>query len=312
MPDSEAAAALDLSIIIVNWNTRSLIKQCLESLPEAARGLSFEIIVVDNASQDGSSEMIARDYPGIRLIQNQQNVGFARANNQGFRTASDSRFLLLLNTDALPPANALRRMVEFLKKNPRAGAVGPALRYPDGRPQLSGGHQPSAVSAFCYFLYLSRLAPGACKGLFVNDTHHLRNSGPIELGWISGTCLMIRRSVLDRAGPLDEGFFMYAEDAEWCERIQRAGWRLYLLPDLEVIHIQGGSSSRVSIRWLQALIQLVQTRRGSAEALLFRLSAAFGLSLRALGYLGFSVFSNRPEYYKKASQMWVYARGALR
>jgi len=311
MPAAESDPPLDVSVILVNWNTRELLRQCLGTIPEAADGLTREVIVVDNDSRDGSSEMVAREFPEIRLLKNHRNIGFAAANNQALRRTTLSRYILFLNTDAILHPGTLRRMTDFFDRNPTAGAVGPALRFPDGRPQPSGGFFPSARTGLHYFLFLSRLAPRLFPGLFV-DPDQTTGARPIEMDWAAGTCLMIRNSVWQDAGGMDESFFMYAEDAEWCRRIRKSGWRVFLLPDVEIVHLHGASSLRVSDRWIRALIQLVRSSRGSGEALLFRIFAVLGLGARALGYLGLSALTNRPEYYKKAVQMAVYTRGALR
>ncbi|HID63003.1 MAG TPA: glycosyltransferase family 2 protein [Anaerolineae bacterium] len=222
---------LDLSVIIVSWNTRDLLRDCLRSL-QAHKPNPAEVIVIDNASSDGSPDMVAREFPDVRLIRNTKNVGFARANNQGIKV-SHGQYIALLNSDIRTTAGALKTLVAFMAETPAAGACGPCLLQPDGHPQ------PYAFGKDPTLLYL--LHRGLQQVLFRRYLHDWATDAVQEVDWISGACLMVRREVIDQVGLLDEHFFMYFEDNDWCLRIRKAGWKVYYNPHAEIIHLGGQS-----------------------------------------------------------------------
>ncbi|MCU0501483.1 MAG: glycosyltransferase family 2 protein [Anaerolineae bacterium] len=238
----------DLSIIIVNWNTRELLRGCLAALTEDGRRKtdslsppsvlrppsSVEIIVVDNASADGSVEMVQREFPDVRLILNEGNLGFARANNRGI-AASRGRYVLLLNSDTVASPDALEMLVTFMDAHPEAGVVGPCLRRPDGtaQPYAFGGDPTPG--------YLLRRAISRLRGRYLHDWG---TTAIQEVDWVSGACLMARRAAIAQAGPLEEAMFMYFEDNEWCLRIRNAGWKVYYDPQAAIVHIGGQSLAK--------------------------------------------------------------------
>jgi len=224
----------NLSIVIVSWNTAALLRDCLSAIFAAQPPRRLEIIVVDNASGDGSADMVAREFPDVLLIRNTANAGFARANNQGI-AASQSAYILLLNSDTLVPPGALTQLIEFMLRQPDAGACGPRLLRLDGQPQaFAFGSDPTPG-------YLLR------RGLFrllLRRPLHDWNTDRIQVvDWVSGACLMVRRTAIEQAGLLDENMFMYFEDNEWCLRIRRAGWKVYYDPTICITHM-GGQSLR--------------------------------------------------------------------
>jgi len=239
-----------LSVIIVNWNGRELLRNCLRSLlghrssvigrqlntgPGPATEpfrLSTEIIVVDNASTDGSAEMVSREFPDVRQIINAENLGFARANNVGIRAAR-GRYILLLNNDTVASPDALEGLVAFMEAHPDAGAVGPRLLRPDG------AAQPYAFGCDPTPGYLLRR--GINRLLFGRPLHDWATNDVQPVDWVSGACLLARRAAIEQAGLLDEKIFMYFEDNDWCLRIRRAGWRVYYDPQVAIIHIGGQS-----------------------------------------------------------------------
>jgi hypothetical protein len=229
----------DVSISFVNWNTRELLLACLRALPAATADLSVEIIVVDNASSDGSVEAIAREFPSVHILRNDRNRGFAAANNQAVRIAS-GRYVLLLNTDTLPRPESLKRLVEFADAHPRAGMVGALLLNPDGSFQASYADFPSL---FGETLLLLRLAHRLLRPTFPNYGPHDSQIAR-RCDWVQGACLLARREALADCGPMDEGYFMYTEETDWCAECWKAGWEVWYTPDAAIVHYGGRSAAR--------------------------------------------------------------------
>ncbi len=235
-----------LSIIIVSWNVRDLLRACLASLPaalpppDASQPLTFhasrftfhETIVIDNASADDSADMVARDFPDVRLIRNTANLGFGRANNQGIALAQ-GRYLLLLNSDTILPPGALVLLLDFMETHPQAGACSPRLLLPDGRPQpYAFGNDPSLG-------YLLRR--GINRLVFRRPLHDWATAISQPVDWISGACLLLRRDALQQVGGFDEAFFMYFEDVDLCLRLRQAGWQVWHHPAVGITHLGGQS-----------------------------------------------------------------------
>lgn len=234
---------MDLSIAIVSWNTRDLLDQCIKSVCEATSCISYEIIVVDNGSSDGTVDMLRSEYPQVKLVQNDYNAGFARANNQAFRI-SEGRYFLLLNSDTITRPGALQEMVRWMDGHPDCGICGCMLLNADGSLQPSWAAVPGIISeARGKF---DRTVGG--KDLSLLSPLELREVGPFNVGWVGGACLMIRRSVAETVGLMDEGYFMYCEELDWCWRVGRAGYKVTYLPMPQVIHLGGGSSRLVRMR----------------------------------------------------------------
>ncbi len=232
----------DLSIIIVSWNVRELLRECLESIEAGRDGVTLEVIVVDSASTDKSAEMVAIDFPWVRLLRQEENVGFTRGNNLGILSAQ-GRYMLFLNPDTQVVGAALRQMVDYMDAHPRVGALGPQLIYPNGQIQSSRRRFPTLATAFFESTWLQPLAPRAilCH-YYVQDRP---DSAISEVGWVMGACLMVRREPIDQVGPMDEGYFMYSEEMEWQRRIRDAGWKVIYYPEALVVHHEGKSSDQV-------------------------------------------------------------------
>ena len=232
----------DLSIIIVSWNVRDLLRQCLASLEPPRPEIDLEVIVVDGASGDGSAEMVAAEFPWVRLLAQDSNVGFTRGNNIGLARA-DGRYLMLLNPDAQVVGAALVTMVNYMEAHPAVGALGPQLTFPDGQVQSSRRRFPTVATAFFESTWLQPLAPRSMlRTYYVQDRP---DDAICEVDWVMGACLMVRRAVYEQVGPLDEGYFMYSEEMEWQRRIKAAGWQVVYLPEAQVIHHEGKSSEQV-------------------------------------------------------------------
>jgi len=205
---------LDLSIIIVSYNTKDLLKQCLDSIYGKVQDISFEIFVVDNNSQDGSPKMVKNLFPKVKLIENKENKGFASANNLAIKK-SKGRYVLLLNSDTIVLPGSLSRMKQFMDETPRAGATGCKLINPDGSLQSFG------------------------RGL-----KRIRGKGVREVDWVEAACFMVRQRVIDEIGLMDENFFFYSEDMDWCRRMRLAGWKIFCISRAKVIHYGRGSTRK--------------------------------------------------------------------
>ncbi len=239
---------VDLSIVIVNWNVCDLLRRCLQSIVRAGaetaplRRDGLEVIVVDNASSDDSVEMVQAEFPGARLIANPDNRGFPAGNNQGLVVAQ-GRYVLLLNPDTEVVADALATMVAYADAHPDVGVLAPQLLNPDGSVQSSRRRFPTLATAFFESTWLQPCAPRrVLERYYVLD----RPDDEIqEVDWVKGAALMARAEAIRQVGLMDEDFFMYSEELDWCTRFRRAGWRIVYLPPAQIVHHEGKSSEQV-------------------------------------------------------------------
>lgn len=229
---------VDVSICMVSLNCWNVIEPCLDSLRASDPAVRYEIIVVDNASTDGTPERLLEQYPEVQLIRNDRNVGFTKATNQGI-AASRGRYLLWLNTDTLLEPDSLRELCGFLDAHPKAGIVGPKVLNPDGsfQAQCRRGVPTPAVS-LAYMLGLDRVWPDhpVAGGYALT---YLPVDQAAVVGAVSGCCLLARREVWDMIGPLDEEIFGFGEDVEWCVRAAQAGWEVWYYPGSVIVHLKG-------------------------------------------------------------------------
>ncbi len=234
--------ALDLSIVIVNWNTRDMLRDCLASVFAGAGGLCLEVFVVDNGSTDGSRAMLATEYPQVDVIANPDNRGFAAANNQALLLAR-GRHVMLLNTDTLVHDTVLPDSVAFLDANPRIGVMGPRILNRDGSVQASSTRYPSLLRLVGQTLGLNHIP--ALDGYRMSgwDRRGLRH---VEV--ISGCAMLVRRAAMDQVGLLDAGFFFYGEETDWCRRFAAKGWEVVFAPVGEITHFGGGSVRNLNHR----------------------------------------------------------------
>ncbi len=235
-----------LSICIVTWNCRDLVLDCLASVYDQARELGAEIIVVDNASSDGTVQAIAERYPDVRLIANSTNRGFAAANNQAIKLAR-GEFIFLLNPDTIVPPGGLRELLEVARAHPEAGAIGPRLLNPDGSLQPSCRRFPSPLAAVFRNTILGRLFPSNrwTRDYLMEDWNH----GAVrEVDWVSGAAMLLRRQAINDVGLLDEGYFWGSEDVDYCKRLWDAGWKVLYSPRPAIVHRIGGSTDRAVLR----------------------------------------------------------------
>lgn len=237
-PDFQFAnpVQLRLSVIIVNWNTSDLLRACLQTLTPYIGHDNCEVIVVDNGSSDASVAMVEQEFPAVVLVKSSVNLGFSGGNNLGLRVAR-GHYLLLLNSDTeVRQPGALWLMCDRMDTNPRIGALGARLLNPDGSVQLSCRSFPSFKTAlFHRKSLLTRFFPRNrySQQYLLSGTDH---NNPMEVDWVIGACLMTTRVVIEKIGPLDESFFMYAEDVDWCYRMRQAGYIVEYYPQAEVMH----------------------------------------------------------------------------
>jgi len=221
----------DLAIIIVSHNTRSELENCLRSLHQHPPRVSHEITIVDNASSDDSAEAVRRQWPGVRVIALDRNIGFAGANNVGIRQTA-SELVLLLNSDTIAPEGAIDSLVGALRELPRAAVVGPRIVDGDGTPELSFGRMIGPLAELRQKT-LARFASRARLNAMMSETR--------QVDWVTAACLLVRRRDAEAAGLLDERFFMYCEDVDFCAAIRANGGAVYYTPSAEIVHLRGRS-----------------------------------------------------------------------
>lgn len=231
---------IELSVSVIAYRTPVLLKRCLEALETERSSVGMDVTVIDNASGDGSADMVADQFPSVRIIRNRQNVGFGAAHNQALRHAT-GRYWLVLNSDAAPRPGALRVLVDFLQANPRVAVAGPRLRYPDGTVQPSRRRFPTVATLFVESTQIQRFIPRnpVLQRYYLADRS---DDEPQDVDWLVGACLCVRAAAAAEVGLFDESFFMYSEELDWCRRFRAAGWRVAYVPSAEVVHLEGGSS----------------------------------------------------------------------
>jgi len=304
-----------VSAIVVNWNTRELLRECLGALARQGSSGWLRIVCIDNGSTDGSVEMVQRGFPSVVLVPNPDNVGFARACNQGIELAmaeDGAEYVALVNSDVVVTPDTISALVAQMADHPEVAAVGPALRLADGRLQVgAAGFAPTAWSGIGQFLFLAALTRGWWRGLFLDQGRFVGHTRPVPVDWVGGACVVARVAAIRQVGMLDGRFFLYGEDIEWGCRMGRSSLSVWYIPRLEVLHRQGGSQPHPNPRWLAATCELVRHDRGRFEYLVFRLAAAMGLGIRQVLYHLAYLVSGQEHYRRRASDMGVYARWAI-
>ncbi|MFH1201774.1 MAG: glycosyltransferase family 2 protein [Candidatus Omnitrophota bacterium] len=223
---------MDLSIIIVNYNAKDVLSQCLNSIYDNTKDVDFQITVIDNASGDGSPQIIRQRFPRVKLIQNNVNSGLTQAQNQGLKLAQ-GKYLLLLNNDTYLQPQAINKLIEFMDQNPDGGIAGPRI-YTNANIQISFAWMPKNPHLFLPYILF--------KKLFLNyelRRHNYNLNNNLEVDYVSGACLMIRKTIMENIGYMDEGYFVYNEDDDLCLRVRQKGYKIYYLPEAKVIHLRG-------------------------------------------------------------------------
>jgi GT2 family glycosyltransferase len=275
-----------VSVVIVSWNARRYLAQCLESLVAAPSDCPMEVLVVDNASEDGSAELVERDYPQFRVIRTGSNLGFARGNNIGIKAGS-AKYIALVNSDVKVLANCLDHLVEYCEAHPDVGMVGPRVLGADGKLQRSCRGFPSLWNMFCRALALDTLFP-KWKLVTGYELSHWAQDTERTVDMLSGCFWLVRRQALERVGLLDEKFFMYGEDMDWCRRFWDSGWKVVFVPSAEAIHYGGGSSANAPVRFYiekqRADVQYWRKHHCDLAVRCFVVVSCLHLVLRMIGY----------------------------
>lgn len=261
----------NLSIVIVSWNVCKLLRACLAALPRDA-----EVIVIDNASADGTAAMVAAEFPSVRLVANHENRGFTGGNNQGLALAH-GQYILLLNPDTFVQGDALAIMLDYLESHPAVGVVGPQLRYGDGSLQSSRRRFPTLATALLESTPLAWHWP-AERNRWARRYHMADKPANVEqeVDWLVGAALLTRRAAVDQVGGFDDAYFMYSEELDWQSRVKRAGWKVVYLPQAVVTHYEGKSSEQVTaarhIRFNRSKVRYFRKHHGRIQALVLRLA----------------------------------------
>jgi len=293
-------AAPDISVIIVSYNTRELLLTCLKSVFASRGAGEFEVIVVDNASTDGSRDAVRKNYPAVKIIENPGNVGCSGGNNVGFKAAS-GKYMLLLNSDAELRPDGMKLLGEFMDSHPGAGAAGPRLVYSDGTTQPSVDSKPNLFTEFLHLFRVNKLLPGEAvrraaapilskAGGKTVGTYFRTYSGdlePAEVDCVSGACMIVRADIVRETGGFDPEFFMYMEDMDWCVRIKEAGAGVYYVPEVEVVHHVGRSGTvdeatadKTFIERYRSRLLFFKKHRGRGALFMERVMMAKAFALR--------------------------------
>lgn len=231
----------DISIIIVNWNTRDLLINCIESIYKTIKNLSLEIWIVDNGSRDESVNAIRRKFPDVNIIENKENLGFAKANNQALRQMH-GRYAVLLNTDTILTDGAIETIVHFMDKNADTGICGGQLLNADGTKQNSIANIPTLATELLNKSLLRRLFPEKYPG----KERDLKS--PVEVESVIGACMVVRKKAIDDAGLMDESYFFFLEETDWCLRMRKKGWKIFHHPEAKIYHLQGKTAKRENVK----------------------------------------------------------------
>jgi GT2 family glycosyltransferase len=271
---------IDISVVILSWNDKDHLDECLESLANSTKSRTMEIIVVDNASTDGSQEMVETKYPKVNLIKNKENLGFPKGNNMGVK-ASQGKYVYILNSDIKVLEGCVDALADFMDQNPKVGFCGPRVFYKDMTHQSSCRRNPSLWNNFCS---ASGLAT-AFKGSKIFSGEHMfyfKGDRQMDVDVLVGCFWVARRAALDQFGLLDEGFFIYAEDVDWCKRCWKAGWRVVFFPGAQAIHYGGASTVkkdpvRFALTQQRSVLRYWKKHHGTV--------GRFGISCLILGHL---------------------------
>jgi GT2 family glycosyltransferase len=274
----------NISTVVLNYNTRELLKDCLHSIMANNDGLDIQIIVVDNASPDGSAAMVKESFPEAYLIENSENVGFTRGNNQGIEEA-EAPYILVLNQDTVIKPGALGRMLRYMESNPRTGIVGPRLVDGAGEYQQSCHYFTMLKARYALLLLLTLVGSSGFESLGLSTNPNNGDRAPAEVDWIYGACMLVRKELFERVGSFDENIFAYGEDMELCYRAHKDGWQVIYVPDAEIIHY--GNQSGIQVFGDEEGYRMLRLRLSNLDYFLKKhFNAGHSLIIRLLMGLG--------------------------
>ncbi len=295
---------MDVSFIIVNWNTKKLLEQAIVSIYKYAKGFTSEIIVVDNASEDGSFQMAAKKFPKVKLIKNKENLGFAKGNNIGIKVAK-GQFVFLLNSDAYLIDGSIVNLVRRAKEIPNLGAIAPQILNEDRTVQQSVGFMPDLARIILWMSFIDDLPFGDyLKPYHVDHDRFYKKEHRVD--WLTGAALMVPKKVISKVGPLDANIFMYGEDVDWCLRIKKAGFEIYYSPVAKLVHIGRGSAGKISKNAIlgeyKGLIYVYTKHKGKFSLQMLHLLLKIGALARIIV---FSVLGRKEtaKFYAEAFKM---------
>lgn len=294
--------AIDLSVIIVNWNVRDLLADCLQSLERYHGTLQLEVIVVDSASSDDSVAMIEREFAWVKLVASKENIGFVRGNNLGLEMAR-GRYLLLLNPDTVVHPHALGQLAAFLDEHPQVGIVGPHTLNPDGTHQSTRRRFPTLFLA----IFEDMLPPASMNTFYARD---LPDEGVVEVDWVQGSALMARREVYEQIGGLNTDYIMFFEETDWCKRAKEKGWQVYYIGNAYITHHGGGSTDQVVVRkhvhYQHSKLRYFRRYHGPLAAALLRGGLVIKYSLQVLTEAAKLMLGHKPALRRE--RIGVYGK----
>ncbi len=303
---------MDVSVIIVNWNTKELLRDCLSSVYEHAGDIDYEIIVIDNASIDGSAEMVKNDFQQVILMENSDNRGFATANNQGMAVAK-GRYMLLLNSDTVVLDNAIANIVNFADENPQIAVTGCRVLNPDRTLQRTCFMFPSVLNMLLSSTYLYKLFPK--NRFFGREQMTWWNRNDVrQVDVVTGCFMLVRREAIDQVGMMDEQFFMYGEETDWCYRFREEGWKVMFAPVGQIIHFGGQSTAQKPVAMIVQLrlsiLKFMKKHYSRSAYLIARFLVASFFAIRLPVWLAKALI--RPAARNEAAiKMKAYSTGVV-
>lgn len=281
----ELSDKIDVSICIVNWNTKELLKKCIGSIKDRTEGLTYEIVIVDNNSQDDSTQMVRQSFPECSIVESKKNLGFAKGNNEAV-TKATGKYILYLNPDTELITNAIFGMFLFLERNADFGAVGCKLVTSDGQIQFTCARTfPTPFNQFALLSMLNRLFPQS-RCFSTVEMNYWNHADSREIDCLSGACIMARKHIIDTLNGFDEKYFMYAEDVDLCYRIKKESWKIYYLAEERIFHHEGASSKKRTARHFATVMQrasnyyFLNKHFGYVKALEYRIAVGVGSIIR--------------------------------
>jgi len=297
---------LDISIVLVSWNTCEILRNCLESVYSNPGHLKVEVFVVDNASDDGSADMVGENYPQVHLIRNTKNVGFAAANNQAIRLAI-GRHILLLNSDTVVLDDVLEKSVAYMDQHPHVGVFGCRVLNPDRTVQSTCFQYPSLLNLFLKTTGLFHLKWPRIFGR--EHLAHWQRDSERDVRVVTGCYMLVRREAIDQVGLLDESFFFYGEETDWCKRFAGAGWKVRFSPVGEIIHIGNASGRQLradrDLLLAEGIIRFHQKHSGPVSATMVWLMIWFFVVVRVVFWSFVSILGRKSQFRERRDHFWA-------